>query len=277
MNYVKELEGRSNSERADKLQSILESAGLETKIQECHHPRIKNFILDFAPHPQKKSLLFSAHYDAVKNRPAANDNASGVAVLLGLCQQLKRSPAPVRVVFFDREEAWLKTPWLRMGLLGSLYYVSKTDLKDIAAVYNLEFCGLGDSLAAWPIKNSQKNLPALQQAAKAARHLDLKLVCAHFPWLLLSSDHLSFRFKGLANALTLSLLPAAQVPLFEALVSELNLVKLLIGRRPALPGILSIIHGLDDVSANLEESSLQRMLSVLIQMIDDFALVQIEE
>jgi hypothetical protein len=269
INYVKELEGHSSLERGRKLQSILEASELKPIIQEHRRPRIQNFILDFAPDSEEKCLLFSAHYDAVKDKPAANDNASGVAVLLGLCQILRNRVAPVRVVFFDREEAWFKTPWLRLGLLGSLYYVLKTDLRDILAVYNLEFCGNGDRLVIWPIRNGQKNLPASRRVAEAAAHLNLDYYWSHFPWLFISSDHLSFRLKGKANAVTLSLLPAGEAPILETFISKLNLATLLAGRRPVAPGILSVIHGADDRSDNLKEESLQLMLSLLVQIIND--------
>jgi hypothetical protein len=271
MNYVKDLEGHSSLERGQTVQSILAAAGIKSKIQQHRYPRIKNIILDFASGSEGKSLLFSAHYDAVKGSPAANDNASGVAVLLGLCRRLQHTRAPVKIVFFDREEAWVKTPWLRLGLLGSLFYVWKTDLRNIAAVYNLEFCGAGDSLVVWPITDTQIDLPVSRRVSRVAARIKLGCHCAHIPWIFISSDHLSFRLKGLANAVTLSLLPATQLPAMETFLSELKLTSLVKGRRPPLPGILSDIHSSDDLSANLEEDSLQLMLALLLEIIRDFS------
>ena len=69
----------------------------------------------------------------------------------------------MRVVFFDREEAWLRTPFFRFGLLGSLYYVWKANVQNISAVYNLEFCGWGDCLGIWPVRDQETGLPAFEQ------------------------------------------------------------------------------------------------------------------
>ena len=268
--HVRTLENKNSLARGRHVQAALEALGIEATIQECRHPQIKNIIVDFSLNPEEKQLLFSAHYDVVKGSPAANDNASGVAVLLGLCQELKHVRAPVRVVFFDREEAWLRTPVLRLGLLGSLYYALKSDLHNIAAVYNLEFCGLGEFLAVWPIKKNEENLPAVKLVERAATQLKLGLKLAHIPWLLLSSDHLSFRLRGMSNSLTLSLLPAAQVPVLERLISGLSLPGLLFGRSPVLPEPLSFIHTAKDTSSRLSEDSLRLMLSLLLELIQSY-------
>ncbi len=87
---------------------------------------------------------------------------------------------------------------------------------------------------------------------------------AHIPWPLLSSDHLSFRLRGMANAVTLSLVPGAEVARLARLTGSLNPVKLLLGQRPALPLPLSTIHTPQDTSQNLSESSLEAALSLLL-------------
>ena len=265
--YVRILENRGNRLRGQEVVAALKALGIEPTFQECRWPRIRNIIVDFSPDPEAKRLLFSAHYDAVKGSPGANDNASGVAVLLGLCNELRYIRAPVRVVFFDREEAWLQTPILRLGLLGSLYYVWKTDLRNIAAVYNLEFCGLGDLLGIWPITNSETSTAGVEKVKEAAMRLSIQFRLAHIPWLFLTSDHLSFRFKGVSNALTLSLLPASQATVLERLLGNLSIPKVLIGQRPALPEPLSFIHTAKDTSSRLDKNSLKLMLSLLLELI----------
>lgn len=272
MEHVRALENKNSLARGQQVQAALEALGLEATIQECHRLGIKNIIVDFSPSSQEKRLLFTAHYDVLRGSPGANDNASGVAVLLGLCHELRHRLAPVRIVFFDREEPWLRTPILRLGLLGSLYYVCKTNLRTIAAVFNLEFCGLGDFLGIWPIKGQETNFPALKMVEKAASQLALPFKSAHIPWLFFSSDHLSFRLKGMPNALTLSLFPTSQIPLFESLVSNLSLVRLLAGQRPTLPEPLSFIHSNKDTSSRLNEGSLNLMLSLLLEMVKGYGL-----
>jgi len=271
MQYVWALEGKNSAARGRQVQSALAALGLKVSIQKCRYPRIRNIIVDFPARASQRRLLFSAHYDAVKGTPAANDNASGVAVLLGLCQELQQSVStPVRVVFFDREEAWLRTPFFRLGLLGSMNYAFRTDLKDIAAVYNLEFCGLGRSVAMWPVKRNQQELPAVRSVVKAAAKLQVDIRYGHIPWFFLSSDHLPFRFRGLSDAVTLSLLPDTQAAELERFMSGTSIPRLLTGGKPALPGVLASLHTADDNSTRLSEDSLRLMLSLVREIIQDY-------
>ncbi|MGF2033879.1 MAG: M28 family peptidase [Nostoc sp. CmiVER01] len=66
-----------------------------------------------------KAILVGAHYDTVALSPGADDNASGVAVVLEVARLLGSRPTPrtLQLAFFDKEEA---------GLLGSQAFVSKT-------------------------------------------------------------------------------------------------------------------------------------------------------
>lgn len=64
------------------------------------------------------AILVGAHYDTVFGSPGADDNATGVAVLLETARLLGSQPTPktLQLAFFDKEEA---------GLLGSKAFVSK--------------------------------------------------------------------------------------------------------------------------------------------------------
>ena len=277
LEIVRKLENQSNRVRGRLIQAELQFMGVQYHLQESRLLKIINIIVDIAPASTAKKLLFSAHYDAVKGSPGANDNASGVAVLVGLCQKLKVSGVPARIVFFDREEAWFKSPLLRLGLLGSLYYAVRTDLKDISAVFNLEFCGLGEVLGVWPIKQRERELAAVKQVEAAAKRLDIDIKWAHLPWFILSSDHLTFRLRGISNSLTLSLLPGSQIPALEKMVSGLNWRKILFRGRTVLPQPLFHIHSNQDNSSKLSEHSLQRTLSLLIEVIKEESNRQLAE
>jgi hypothetical protein len=155
-------------------------------------------------------------------------------------------------------------------LLGSLYYVFRHDLNKLRAVFNLEFCGSGDCLAIWPIKEGQKGLPAFKVARRAAAKMGLPAKTAHVPWSLLSSDHFSFRIRGFANAITLSLLPADQAAEFDAAIAKLNVFRLLAGHKPALPGVLATVHTLADTASQMDEPSLSLMLSLLCEIVETY-------
>ena len=268
--YVNILEYKDSTARGEQIITTLAELGLKPTFQKCRWPRIRNIIIDFSTEPDAKQILFTAHYDVVKGSPGANDNASGVAVLLGLCHELRYQKVRVKIVFFDREEAWFRTPVIRLGLLGSLFYVLKNNMQNISAVFNLEFCGSGDSLGIWPIHNRQSELPALHRVETAALRLGLPYKTAHIPWLLLSSDHMSFRLKGVRNALTMSLLPKDQVSVLESSLSKLSFLKLLSGQRPTLPKPLDSIHSGADTSDNISENSLSLMLSLLLEIISNY-------
>ncbi len=90
-------------------------------------------------------IVFSAHYDHLGGMgkttffPGANDNASGVSVVLNLVNYYKAHPPKYKTIFlfFAGEEA---------GLLGSSFFVeSKTiDLYKIKFLINLDLLGTGD-------------------------------------------------------------------------------------------------------------------------------------
>lgn len=75
-----------------------------------------NWILNLpGQDPTRSPVLIGAHYDAVPGTPGADDNATGVAVLLELARAFaERVPrSPLRLVAFDLEE---------YGLIGSHHY-----------------------------------------------------------------------------------------------------------------------------------------------------------
>ncbi len=90
-------------------------------------------------------LVFTAHYDHLGGMgnqtyfPGANDNASGVAMLLDLAKYYAAHPQKHSIVFmaFAAEEA---------GLLGSKYFTENPlfPLKNIRFLWNLDLMGNGD-------------------------------------------------------------------------------------------------------------------------------------
>jgi hypothetical protein len=269
LDNVKALENRSNAERGKIVLSRLRAIGIEPEIQRWCLPPTTNYIVDFPPGSKGKYLLFSAHYDAVDNCPGANDDASGVAVLLGLCRKLTNTRARVRIVFFDREEAWFRTPLIKLGIFGSLYYALRNNLRNIKTACNLEFCGLGETLVVWPVRGRQMNLPVVKNVMISAAEINLDVKTADVPGLFMSSDHRSFRLFGIANSVSLTLIPASQVEMLEKFISGLKVNSIITRGRPAMPGVLARLHSPKDDSSTLKEESLRLMLSLLEQIIRD--------
>lgn len=88
-------------------------------------------------------FVFIAHYDHLGkvgdvHFPGANDNASGVAVLLDLAKYYAKNPAEYSVVFiFATGE--------EVGLLGSKFAAENPyiDLEKVKFLFNLDMCGTG--------------------------------------------------------------------------------------------------------------------------------------
>lgn len=88
-----------------------------------------------------KELIVSAHYDHVGGYetcfvPGANDNASGVAMMLELYHYFleNRPERTIRFIAFSGEE---------VGLIGSKFYVQNMDKNEVEFVLNLDLLGAG--------------------------------------------------------------------------------------------------------------------------------------
>jgi Zn-dependent M28 family amino/carboxypeptidase len=126
----------------------------EVELQEFQ-PNQQNIILRLTP-PEPTSLapvIVGAHYDAVPGTPGADDNASGVAVLLELARYFSEYPLkyPLWLVAFDLEE---------YGLLGSRAYAQalKAQSQKVRLMLSLEMLGYTSSTL-----NSQSYPPPLER------------------------------------------------------------------------------------------------------------------
>jgi len=81
-------------------------------------------------------IVIGAHYDTVPGSPGADDNATGVAVLLELAREIASGPLkyPVQLVAFDMEE---------YGYFGSSHHAAKykQQQKSIRLMISLEMLG----------------------------------------------------------------------------------------------------------------------------------------
>ena len=81
------------------------------------------------------SILVGAHYDTVPTSPGADDNATGVAVVLEIARLLGSRPTPrtLQLALFDREE---------LGLLGSRAFVAdKKHLENLQGAIVMDMVG----------------------------------------------------------------------------------------------------------------------------------------
>ena len=118
----------------------------------------------------RKSIIISAHYDHLGMMgdvmfPGANDNASGISLLLNLATYYSKIKSKYNIIFicFGAEEA---------GLKGSKYFTNNPliDLRKVQFVINLDIVGTGDDGIA--IVNALEQEKAAKQIGKINSQLN---------------------------------------------------------------------------------------------------------
>ncbi len=142
---------------------------LTIKNKTEHHPdgigsNVVAWLPGTDPVLKQEAIVIGAHLDHLgmndRLMPGANDNASGVAVLLGAAQALATSGIPLKrsVVFvlFGAEE---------QGVKGSEFYVAHPFVPNdkVKAVINLESVGRGERIAAGSAKDYPELWSAIEQ------------------------------------------------------------------------------------------------------------------
>jgi hypothetical protein len=137
------------------MRTELEATGWQVEVQESEalgHPVI-NLIAKKSDEPPQ--IIVGAHYDSrmfadhdpelsnqTKPDPAANDGASGVAVLLELARSLPDDTVPVWLVFFDAEDNGHIEGW--DWILGSREFVKNNPAIQPQAVVIVDMIGDAD-------------------------------------------------------------------------------------------------------------------------------------
>lgn len=98
-----------------------------------------NLLLDTPGQRSGPPILVGAHYDAVPGTKGADDNASGVAVLLELARHFAQHPSrsPIRFAAFDLEE-------MGYGQCGSAQYARDLGQEPLRLMLSLEMLGYRD-------------------------------------------------------------------------------------------------------------------------------------
>lgn len=131
--------------KKERFHASVEEVTLSIKNEFVSNLKSQNVIGMIEGKKAKKTIVLSAHYDHLGRMgkdayfPGANDNASGVAMLLYMANYFSKNKPPFNIVFmaFGGEEA---------GLLGSKHYVNNPlfPLKNIHFLLNLDIMGTGE-------------------------------------------------------------------------------------------------------------------------------------
>jgi peptidase M28-like protein len=172
---------------------------------------LANLIARFRPAATKR-LLFLAHYDSrphadgpastdsTKPVPGANDGASGVALLIGIADVLKRTPPTIGVdlLFVDGEDYgdFTKTP--DDVLMGSRYY-AKHQVPGAQPLYAVLFDLIADKdLQIFEEGNSLVGAPEVVELVwNAAKDLGYAGTFVASPKHTLIDDHLELQKVGI--------------------------------------------------------------------------------
>lgn len=161
---------------------------------------VKNYktqnVIGYLPATTKttKTLVICGHYDHLGRMgkdayfPGANDNASGIAMILELAKYFKKNGTNKNIVFiaFGGEEA---------GLVGSKYFVENPliELHKIDFVFNIDIMGSGDEgitmVNAVEQKDAYDKIVNINEDSK-----DLKVIKKRSQTK--NSDHYPFSING---------------------------------------------------------------------------------
>ena len=102
-----------------------------------------------------QEIIVGAHYDSTDAGPGADDNASGVAVMLEVAKLVSEQTTPytIRFIAFGAEES---------GLLGSYAYLnqmSQEEFENIIAMIDLDSLVAGDIAYVYSDEGQQSARP----------------------------------------------------------------------------------------------------------------------
>jgi len=208
--------GKTHQKVVEKIQKTRKPQSFSTKkivsignVTE-HHVQgtarnVIGYIKGTDPGLKKEAIIIGGHLDHLgynhKMMPGANDNASGVAVILGVAEAIKKSIVnPKRTiifVFFGAEE---------QGVKGSEYYLNHPFMpnENILGFINVDSVGVGSRLIATAGKNYPQLWRYIEEANQKYIHRIVKpthfhnlarprLDAAHFMWADIPSISFSAR------------------------------------------------------------------------------------
>lgn len=195
----------------------------------------------------KDELLFVTHHDAFPGSPGANDNASAIAVLIGLLKKRKAAAC-----IFDEEEK---------GYVGASAYTEKNKLPN--TVIGLELMGMGDTIAIWETPEERPKLKKIHSVLGKAGipYEDITRVPGFW------GDHTAFQEAGLKDSWCLTLAHAKERKLLITLAKRPYLAPFLLFFKK-MPKLFKHYHNPQDTSDVLSEKSLQTSLKAATAVYD---------
>jgi hypothetical protein len=183
--------GKTHKDVVDKIKKTRKPQSFKTGkiVSLCnkteHHPEgtarnVIGYIEGTDPELKNEAVILGAHLDHLglnhKMMPGANDNASGVAVILGVAEAVKKSSVqPKRTIifiFFGAEE---------QGVRGSEYYLKNPFVPNekVVGFLNLDGVGRGKRITGTAGKNYPQLWKYIEEANRKYIHRKLEATDFH--------------------------------------------------------------------------------------------------
>lgn len=232
--------------------------------------RGENIIVDQFCGGANYQLLLTAHTNKYFSSPGANDNASGVTVLLEVIKHLSqlhlKKDARLTIVFLDHEDGLAY-------LDGSNYYVNHTDVSRISFVLNLDGVGMGNSVTLSPKIASSTSNDYIGYLLECLNNSNVKHFSFDLPPLLVE-DHIPFIQKSV-TAISLNLMPESDLAYLKDFTNKpwsKKLIEALFyrgsNRKNHPMSIMRHRHNELDTSDYIQEESLQLAFQLTMKMVD---------
>jgi hypothetical protein len=262
--FVIGIEGKSRQGRADFVKNQLRkmNVGFFTVPFDYYNYRVKDTLNlsgeDIVARigTGQKRLVVGAHFDAADSSPGANDNGSGVAVILELIKSLKDYPwnCTVDFVFFDQEEK---------GLLGSQFYIDRVvERKKHYGMINLDVEGSGNEVYVGPVGGGDDDflMPFVRRAANRTKYSYREK-----DWYP-SSDFASFAAMRLEN-ISISVVPKGDADLLSLMTRSDGKVD-----AKDMPKVMKVMHTPNDRSNQMTTDALKisyQFTRTLLQLLNE--------
>lgn len=167
---------------------LIQSPGADVHLVvrgERRPAQARNIVARSAASDNRRKVVLCAHFDTMINTPGASDNASGVAAMLALAEELKHDSLPYRLEFvaFNGEE------YLPIG--DDEYVRRAADTFD-QVLFALNFDGVGPAYASTSI-TMMAAAPEFQATVQAITAAYPAVVWVE-PWF--ESNHSTFAMRG---------------------------------------------------------------------------------
>jgi hypothetical protein len=273
--HIIQLENKNRSERNKYIKNYITELGLKYFVHEFQSGIFKgeNIILNFSDQNETGThVIFSAHYDAVSMSPGANDNASGVAVLLDVAEKMAGKNQPLKIIFFDLEE---KMPLAR----GSREYVRKFGTADVKFMVNLDMVGIGNTAIIWA-HESEKNSDRVNMISETFENLSAKTLVFKpsiplspigFPRM--TSDHEPFIQSGFLQAYSVTMVPEEDMAFKEVIEKKRifhflgSAIRYHLLKTGSYPKIFRHYHCKGDTSKFIEPYALEVVSEALVRIL----------